>query len=114
MDTAVVQNMSLLSRNSTLSAVLAEFTISRLVVENSPILAVYNKEKNQKVFSIPLKDYILMAKGQTYQNFSDQEYLDRENEFVMTFFLDENGDWLSSRVIINSWHLILQNEGDLN
>lgn len=114
MDTAVVQNMPFLSRSSTLSAVLAEFTISRLVVENSPTLVVYKKDRNRKVFSIPLKDYILMVKGKANSGMSDQEYLDREDEFVMTFFLDEKGDWVSSHVVINSWHLILQNEGDLN
>jgi hypothetical protein len=113
MDTAVVQNMPLLSRSSTLSAVLAEFTISRLVVENSPTLVVYKKDRNRKVFSIPLKDYILMVKGKANSGMSDQEYLDREDEFVMTFFLDEKGDWVSSHVVINSWHLVL-NEGDLN
>ena len=55
-----------------------------------------------------------MVKGKANSGMSDQEYLDREDEFVMTFFLDEKGDWVSSHVIINSWHLILQNEGDLN
>ena len=106
-NTDSTQNIPALSRASSLSAIVAEFTTSR-------ILAVYNKEKNKKVLSIPLKDYILMVKGMANKDMSDQEYLDRENEFVMTLFLDENGDWLSSRVIINSWHLVLQNEGNLN
>jgi hypothetical protein len=54
-----------------------------------------------------------MVKGKANSGMSDQEYLDREDEFVMTFFLDEKGDWVSSHVVINSWHLVL-NEGDLN
>jgi hypothetical protein len=39
---------------------------------------------------------------------SDQEYLDRQDEYNMTFFLDEFGNWASSRIIINSWNVILQ------
>ena len=113
-DSVNLQNIAPLTRNSSISAVLAEFTVSRLVVENSPILAVYNKEDNRKILSIPLKDYILMVKGKVNENMTNQEYLDREDEFVMTFFLDEKGNWVSSHVIINSWHLVLQNEDDLN
>jgi hypothetical protein len=32
---------------------------------------------------------------------SDQEYLDRQDEYSMTFFLDE-GEWVSSYILINS------------
>lgn len=113
-DSIPVNNAPIITRNSSVSGIMAEFTISRLVVENSPILAVYNKETNKKILSIPLKDYILMVKGKYNENMSDQEYLDREDEFVMTFFIDESGNWLSKQVIINSWHLILQDEEELN
>lgn len=88
---------------------VAEFTVSRLVVENNPRLTIYNSENNEKVLSIPLKDYALLVKGNYNKKMDDQEYLDRQDEYNLTFFLDENDKWASSRIIINSWHVVLQN-----
>lgn len=93
---------------TSVSVALAEFTVSRLVTENDPVLTIYNKLKGTTVLSIPLKDYALLVKGQYNKSMSDQEYLDRQDEYNLTFFLDEFGNWASSRVIINSWHLVLQ------
>ena len=42
----------------------------------------------------------------------DQEYLDRQDEYNLTFFLDENNDWhMTSGIIINSWRIVLQDTG---
>ena len=38
---------------------------------------------------------------------SDQEYLDRQDEYNLTFFLDEHGLWTTSVIIINSWSVVL-------
>ena len=38
---------------------------------------------------------------------SDQEYLDRQDEYNLTFFLDKEDRWVSSSIIINSWRVIL-------
>jgi hypothetical protein len=40
----------------------------------------------------------------------DQEYLDRQDEYNMTFFLDESGNWISSSIIVNSWRVVLNNQ----
>ena len=37
----------------------------------------------------------------------DQEYLDRQDEYALTFFLDEDNKWISSSVIINSWKVVI-------
>ena len=94
---------------TSVSVALAEFTVGRLVVENNPVLSIYNKVQGTKVLSIPLKDYALLVKGNYNKNMSDQEYLDRQDEYNLTFFLDEHGHWLTSRIMINSWHVVLQN-----
>lgn len=94
--------------DSTSTAVMAELTIGRLMVENEPKLVVYNKTSEALVLSIPLKDYALMVKGYGYSHWSDQEYLDRQDNFTMTFFLDELGTWIASYVIINDWKIVLQ------
>ena len=50
-----------------------------------------------------------MVKGNYNRAMSDQEYLDRQDEYNMTFFLS-HGRWVASTVIINSWHVVLQND----
>ena len=94
--------------DNTSTAVMAELTIGRLMTENEPKLVVYNKTSEALVLSIPLKDYALMVKGYGYSHWSDQEYLDRQDNYTMTFFLDELGTWVASHVIINDWKIVLQ------
>ena len=87
---------------------IAELTVGRLVLGNNPVLTVTN-EQGEKVLSIPLIDYALLVKGYYNRNMSDQEYLDRQDEFNMTFFLDENDHWVDSYIVINSWKVVLNN-----
>lgn len=87
---------------------IAELTVGRLVLENNPILTITNTD-GEKVLSIPLVDYALLVKGYYNREMSDQEYLDRQDEYNMTFFLDENNHWVSSSIIINSWKVVLGN-----
>lgn len=92
---------------TSVSVALAEFTVNRLLTENNPILSVYNTTNDKLVLSIPLKDYALLVKGYYNRNMSDQEYLDRQDEYNLTFFLDEFGDWAAGVVIINSWSVVI-------
>lgn len=85
---------------------IAELTVGRLVEKNNPILTISN-EKGEKVLSIPLIDYALLVKGYYNREMTDQEYLDRQDEYNMTFFLDEDNRWASSSIIINSWKVVL-------
>lgn len=86
------------------SAAVAELTVGRLVTENRPILRVTDSA-GETVLAIPLIDYALLVKGH-YREMSDQEYLDCQDEYVLTFFLDENDRWASSHIIINSWRVV--------
>jgi hypothetical protein len=92
------------------AAGIFELTTGRLMANHRPILSLYNKETGEKVFSIPVVDYALLVKGYYNQNMTDQEYLDRQDEYNMTFFLDEDGDWLSASIIVNSWRVVLNND----
>jgi len=80
-----------------------------LVMENNPVLTITNGE-GEKVLSIPLIDYALLVKGFYNRDMDNQEYLDRQDEFNMTFFLDEDDRWVDSYIIINSWKVVLNNE----
>lgn len=97
---------------TSVSVAIAELTVGRLVIENNPVLTIAN-DKGEKVLSIPLIDYALMVKGYYNREMTDQEYLDRQDEYNMTFFLDENDRWVSSSIIINSWKVVLS-DVDLN
>lgn len=90
---------------TSVSAAVAEMTIGRLVYGNTTRLTVYNSD-GDKVLSIPVIDYALLIKGNYSSSLTNQEYLDRQDEYSMTFFLDENDNWISSTIIINSWRLV--------
>ena len=91
---------------------LAELTIGRMRAEKSPILHIRNSETGEDVVRLPLAEYALLVKGYYRENMSDQEYLDRQDEYTMTLFLDE-GEWVSSYILINSWRVVL-NDSELN
>ena len=93
---------------TTVNVALAELTIGRMRADKSPILRIKNRETGEDVFRIPLADYALLVKGYYRENMSNQEYLDRQDEYTMTFFLDE-GEWVSSVIYINSWRVVLNN-----
>ena len=97
---------------TSISTALAEMSTGRLVWDNGTpaTLSVTNNETGQVVLSIPLMDYALLVKGYYNRDMPDQEYLDRQDEYNLTFFLDENNRWVSSTIIINSWRVVLSEE----
>ena len=87
---------------------LAELTIGRIRADKSPVLRIRNSETGEDVLRIPLADYALLVKGKYNEPMSNQEYLDRQDEYSLTFFLDE-GEWVSSVIYINSWRIVFNN-----
>ena len=86
---------------------LADLTVARLMADEEPILVVTNDEE-EMVIRIPLVDYALLYKRLRYEDMPDQEFLDRQDEYNMTFFLDENYRWINQFIYINSWKVVLQ------
>ncbi len=95
-----------------LGASLAEFTLNRLMESNNPQLTVINNATGKKVLGISIRDYALLVKGFYHQQMTDQEYLDRQDEYNMTFFLDEGNRWVSTVIIINDWRIV-RHEGPI-
>jgi hypothetical protein len=93
-----------------LSLVVAEFTTGRLVTTDSPRLTITRKADNSTVLSVPVTDYVLLMKGFDRADMDDQEYLDRQDGYNFTFFLDERDQWISTFLYINSWKLVLINK----
>lgn len=97
---------------------VAELTTSRLVMRDwnqnaKPMLTIRKADDGEVVAHVPVIDYALLVKGNYNREMDDQEYLDRQDEYNMTFFLDDSGHWLSASIIINSWRVVL-NPTDLD
>ncbi len=103
-------NMDLKPKSGTeLGAAVAEITIPRLVVGQKPRLVITDNAKGKDVVNIPLIDFALMVKGHYNKDMDNQEYLDRQDEWQMVFFLDEGNRWVSTRINILSWNIVLSN-----
>lgn len=96
------------------SAVVSELTVGRLMADRNKdaILTVRNSHTGDLILSIPLIDYLLLVKGHYYSEdgfspMSDQEYLDRQDDYPLTFFLDESGNWIKTVIYINSWRVVI-------
>ena len=89
---------------------LAELTTGRMRADKSPILYIKSRETGEDLVRLPLAEYALLVKGYYRKDMSDQEYLDRQDEYTMTLFLDE-GEWVSSVIYINSWRIVLNDTG---
>lgn len=107
---ADIYNDEVTRASSSVGVAVAEMTVGRLLDAANPILVVRNMEKGDVVLSIPLVDYALLVKGNYNKAMSNQEYLDRQDEYNMTFFLDEAGRWISSSIVVNSWRVVLNNQ----
>ena len=90
------------------NSVVAELTVARLVKGQDAVLTVVNNETHEEVLRIPLIDVALLVKGNYNREMSDQEYLDRQDEYNMTFVLDESKNWMNAYIYINSWKVVLQ------
>ncbi|MCI8998630.1 MAG: FimB/Mfa2 family fimbrial subunit [Muribaculaceae bacterium] len=93
---------------TTVSACVAEHTISRLVKGQDTRVKIHNKD-GKTVVDIPLIDYALLVKGSHNRQMDDQEFLDRQDKYDLVFFLDEKDRWVSAHIYILSWKLVIQN-----
>lgn len=98
------------SRNTTtsISVAIADLTIARLMAGRKTFLTVRTND-GKTVARVPLADYALLLKDGYDEEMSDQEYLDRQDEYTLTFFLDEDELWIGTSIIINSWKVVLNN-----
>lgn len=87
------------------SAVIADFTVGRMMADRKMWLTIRRTADSELVARVPVIDYSLMVKGH-YGEMPDQEYLDRQDDYSMVFFLDEGLRWMDAYVFINSWHVV--------
>lgn len=87
------------------------FTVGRLMEHRRPRLIVSNAETGRTVINIPLIDYLLLVKGHYRREMTNQEYLDRQDEYSLTFFLDEKEAWDNTTIWINGWTVMRDEVG---
>lgn len=88
------------------SAIMAEVTLSRLMDKSGTNLTIVNTRDGKTVLSINTLEWVEIMKGYDYASMDFQNYLDRQDEYNMTFFLDGERKWISTTVIINNWRIV--------
>lgn len=101
-----------MGEQSSVAAVVAEMNTLRLM-ENEPMRLQAVDHLGHKLIDIDLIHYLLLTKMEGH-NMPAQEYLDRQDEYAMIFFLskDAMGNYMVVQVQINDW-IIRPQEGDL-
>lgn len=96
------------------SSILSEFSTSRLMTAAKSRLVVERNTDGRRIVDIPFIQYLLLVKG-NYRPMTDQEYLDRQDDYSLTFFIDKNLTWYSRiGIYINSWHVVPQQDTPLH
>lgn len=96
--------------------VVVDFSVSRMMASHSEDmwLTITNHESGETIAHIPLIQYALLSRHYYESAYghamSDQEFLDREDEYIYTFFL-YNNKWRDSYIDILQWRIVLGNYG---
>ena len=92
-------------------AIVAELSTSRLIYELEPRLKIRHREQNMEFMDINLTGLLsLQAIQEHQQEWSRQEYLDRQDEYTLTFLMD-GSTWMQGKIIVNGWALTLRDVG---
>lgn len=99
---------------TSVSTLLAELSTSRLMAAAGHRLKVVRHTDGKTIIDIPLVKYLLLVKGNYHRNLPDQEYLDRQDDYSMMFFLTEDNTWYTAGgIYINSWAVVPPQEEGL-
>lgn len=91
---------------TSISTLLFEMSTSRLMRDRDVYLTITRKTDDTEIIHINLADYFIMVKGH-YGVMTDQEYLDRQDDYSIMFFIDENNNWYRAQgIYINSWVVV--------
>lgn len=96
-----------------ITGVIAEMTTSRLLADKEQYLTVRVKGQTEPIFRIRLIEYLMLIRSEYTKAVLNQDYLDRVDDFSLTFFVDENYTWMKSRILINGWRVVPPQSGNL-
>lgn len=93
-------------------AVVAEMNTCRLMENKHPRLRISNRN-GEEIVNIDLIKYLLLTKMEGH-DMGAQEYLDRQDEYALIFFLSQDafGHYMVVQIKVNGW-IIRPQSGDL-
>lgn len=94
------------SRAEAGDGVMAELTTGSILADVEQRLTVKRKDTGETIFRIPMVEYLLLVRSNYEQMTSDQDYLDRFDDFSMVFFMQEGYRWMSTHILINNWRVV--------
>ena len=99
------------SLGDSLGAAWFEFSTSRLQSGSRSRLVIKRRADGGTVLDIPLCSYLLLLKSELYSQMGADEYLDRESDWSLVFFLDGGLNWIDAYIIVNDWRIVLNDVG---
>lgn len=92
-------------------AVVNEISVARLLTSQTPRLSIKNSQTGEELFSNRnLIEFLELLRLEQYKDkYGLQEYLDREDNFSMIFFVNENMTLINSVIEINGWIIHIKN-----
>lgn len=88
------------------NAVVSELNVYRLMEDKTPQLLIRNTVTNETLFKCDnLIDYLELLQLEKYKerNYTLQEYLDREDNYGIIIFVDENLALINTVIDVNDW-----------
>lgn len=88
------------------NAIVSEISVARLMEDKTPQLTIKNSATNEVLFhSNNLVKYLEQLQLEKYKdrNYTLQEYLDREDNYSMIIFVDENLALIKTVIDVNDW-----------
>lgn len=99
---------------TSVSTLLFELSTGRLIKDIGATLSVRRNTDGQDIIRINLIDYLLLIKGHYDETMTDQEYLDRADDFALVFFLDPDNNWyMANGIYINGWEVLPPQDEDI-
>lgn len=94
-------------------ALVADMSTSRLMANHSEDFMFTIESEDKVIARLPLLQYALMSK-EYYEvayghTMTDQEFLDRQDEYLFTFFLDDSKRWVEMHINILDWRIVIKN-----
>lgn len=97
--------------------IVADISTGRMMADQQDtflLSAVFNDDGTpRELFRVPVIQYALLTKKYIEQAYghpmTDQEYLDRQDEYSMTFFLGEDMKWTYVVIEVLTWRVVVRN-----
>lgn len=92
------------------STMIVELNTLRLVPGHDARFIITEKATATTVLDIDLIDFFSLVEMEG-NKWSEQEYFDRQSEYLITFYLkDPSTSWIAAQIVINGWTLYNQGE----